>query len=178
MGFTAVDGLMMGTRCGSLDPGVLIYLLNERGMDSRSIETLVYKKSGLLGVSGLSSDMRTLRASDEPHAREAIDLFIYRIVREIGSLSAALGGLDGLVFTGGIGQHDHKTRSEVVAGCAWLGAELDEEANAQSEQRIEAASSTIPIWMIPTDEERVIARNTAALLTIKADQSMHPVLAQ
>jgi acetate kinase len=178
MGFTAVDGLMMGTRCGSLDPGVLIYLMNERGMDARSIESLVYKKSGLLGVSGLSSDMRTLRTSDEPHAREAIDLFIYRIVREIGSLSAALGGLDGLVFTGGIGQHDHKTRSEVVAGCAWLGAELDEEANSQSEQRIDTTSSAIPIWMIPTDEERVIARNTAALLSIKADQSMHTVLAQ
>jgi acetate kinase len=178
MGFTAVDGLMMGTRCGSIDPGVLIYLMNERGMDSRSLENLIYKDSGLLGVSGISSDMRTLRASDEANAREAIDLFIYRIVREIGSLSAALGGLDGLVFTGGIGQHDHKTRSEVVAGCAWLGAELDDEANAQSEQRIEAASSAIPIWMIPTDEERVIARNTATLLSIKADQSMHPVLAQ
>ena len=132
MGFTAVEGLMMGTRCGSIDPGVLIYLMDEHGMDARALENLIYKKSGLLGVSGISSDMRTLRASDEPKAREAIDLFVYRIVREIGSLAAALGGLDGLVFTGGIGQRDAKTRREVVAGCAWLGAELDEEANAST----------------------------------------------
>ena len=116
MGFTAVEGLMMGTRCGSIDPGVLIYLMDEHGMDARALESLIYKKSGLLGVSGISSDMRTLRASDDPQAREAIDLFIYRIVREIGSLAAALGGLDGLVFTGGIGQRDAKTRREVAAG--------------------------------------------------------------
>lgn len=164
MGFTAVEGLMMGTRCGSIDPGVLIYLMDEKGMDARAIETLVYKKSGLLGVSGFSSDMRTLRASDDPRAREAIDLFIYRIVREIGSLSAALGGLDGLVFTGGIGQRDPKTRQEVTAGCAWLGAVLDADANAKHAQRINAPSSTLPIWVLPTDEERVICRQTASLL--------------
>ena len=164
MGFTAVEGLMMGTRCGSIDPGVLIYLMDEKGMDARAIEALVYKKSGLLGVSGISSDMRTLRASSDPKAREAIDLFIYRIVREIGSLSAALGGIDGLVFTGGIGQRDTRTRQEVVAGCAWLGAVLNEEANDDHEQRIEAAVSKLPIWVLPTDEERVICRHTAALL--------------
>jgi acetate kinase len=164
MGFTAVEGLVMGTRCGSIDPGVLIYLMDEHGMDARGIESLVYKKSGLLGVSGISSDMRTLRGSDDPKAREAIDLFIYRIFREIGSLAAALGGLDGLVFTGGIGQRDAKTRQEVVAGCAWLGAVLDEEANADHEQRIESALSRLPIWVLPTDEERVICRHTAALL--------------
>jgi acetate kinase len=164
MGFTAVDGLAMGTRCGSIDPGVLIYLMDEKGMDARAIENLVYKKSGLLGVSGISSDMRTLRASSDPKAREAIDLFVYRIVREIGSLAAALGGLDGLVFTGGIGQRDTKTRREVVAGCEWLGAILDEEANEDHEQRIESTSSTLPIWVLPTDEERVICRHTAALL--------------
>jgi acetate kinase len=164
MGFTAVEGLMMGTRCGSIDPGVLIYLMDEKGMDARALEGLVYKKSGLLGVSGISSDMRTLRQSDDPRAREAIDLFIYRIVREIGSLSAALGGLDGLVFTGGIGQRDPKTRREVVSGCSWLGAILDEDANANHEQRIDAPSSRLPIWVLPTDEERVICRHTAAIL--------------
>jgi acetate kinase len=165
MGFTAADGLVMGTRCGSLDPGVLIYLMDERGMDARDLEDLIYKRSGLLGVSGLSSDMRTLRASDDPRAREAIDLFIYRIVREIGSLAAALGGLDGLVFTGGIGQRDAKTRQEVVAGCAWLGALLDDAANSAGQGRIDTSASSIPVWVLPTDEEQVIARHTAALLS-------------
>jgi acetate kinase len=164
MGFTAVEGLMMGTRCGSIDPGVILYLMDEKGMDARGIESLIYKKSGLLGVSGITSDMRTLRASSEPHAREAIDLFIYRIVREIGSLSAALGGLDGIVFTGGIGQRDAKTRSEVIAGCGWLGAVIDESANSAADSRIEADSSRIPVWVLPTDEERVISRSTASLL--------------
>ena len=164
MGFTAVEGLMMGTRCGSLDPGVLIYLVDERGMDARALEKLVYKNSGLLGVSGITSDMRTLRQSDDPRAREAIDLFVYRIVREIGSLAAALGGLDGLVFTGGIGQRDARTRHEVAAGCSWLGAALDEDANAGAQGRIDAKSSSLPIWVVPTDEEAVIARHTAALL--------------
>ena len=164
MGFTAVEGLVMGTRCGSIDPGVLIYLMDERGMDACALEDLIYKKSGLLGVSGLSSDMRTLRGSDDPRAREAIDLFIYRIVREIGSLSAALGGLDGIVFTGGIGQRDTKTRKEVIDGCGWLGAAIDEQLNAAGQGRIDATTSRIPVWVLPTDEERVIARHTAALL--------------
>ena len=164
MGFTAVEGLMMGTRCGSIDPGVLIYLMDERGMDARALESLIYKKSGLLGVSGTSSDMRTLRASDDPKAKEAIDLFVYRIVREIGSLAAALGGLDGLVFTGGIGQRDARTRRDVAAGCAWLGAELDEQRNSGGEGLISSDASKLPIWVIPTDEERVIARQTVGLL--------------
>ncbi len=164
MGFTAVEGLMMGTRCGSIDPGVLIYLMDEHGMDARGLESLVYKKCGLLGVSGISSDMRTLRASGDPRAKEAIDLFIYRIVREIGSLAAALGGLDGLVFTGGIGQRDAKTRREVAAGCAWLGAELDEARNGGAEGLISADGSRLPMWVVQTDEERVIARQTAAVL--------------
>ena len=112
MGFTAVDGLMMGTRCGALDPGVLLYLMDAYGMDARAIEDLIYRKSGLLGVSGISSDMRTLRASSDPAAAEAIALFVYRIVREIGSLAAALGGVDGLVFTGGIGENDAAIRGE------------------------------------------------------------------
>ena len=167
MGFTAVEGLVMGTRCGSIDPGVLIYLMDERGLDARGLESLVYKKSGLLGVSGISSDMRTLRQSDDPKAREAIDLFVYRIVREIGSLAAALGGIDGLVFTGGIGQRDILTRREVIAGCTWLGASIDEDANSAGEARIDDDYSKFPIWVLPTDEERVIARHTAALLERK-----------
>jgi acetate kinase len=166
MGFTAVDGLVMGTRCGSIDPGALIYLMDEKGMGARDLENLIYKESGLLGLSGISSDMRTLRGSDDPKAREAIDLFIYRIVREIGSHAAALGGLDGLVFTGGIGEHDAKTRLEVTAGCGWLGAALDEAKNDGGEGRIDAESSKIPIWVIPTDEERVMARQAAAVLGI------------
>ena len=166
MGFTAVEGLMMGTRCGSIDPGVLIYLMDEKDMDARALERLIYKESGLQGVSGISSDMRALRSSDDPRAREATDLFVYRIVREIGSLTAALGGLDGLVFTGGIGQRDAKTRRDVVGGCGWLGAELDEEANARGEGRIDTAASKLAVWVMPTDEERVIARHTAALLSL------------
>ena len=166
MGFTAVEGLMMGTRCGSIDPGVLIYLMDEAGMDARALETLVYKQSGLLGVSGISSDMRTLRQSGDAKAKEATDLFVYRIVREIGSLSAALGGLDGLVFTGGIGQRDPITRAQVVAGCGWLGAVLNEAANAEHAQRIDASSSRVAIWVLPTDEERVICRHTARLLSL------------
>lgn len=165
MGFTAVEGLMMGTRCGSIDPGVLIYLMDERKLDARKLEELVYKKSGLLGVSGITSDMRALRQSGEPAARQAIELFVYRIVREIGSLAAALGGLDGLVFTGGIGQRDAKTRREVAEGCAWLGVAVDEDANRLGEGRIDAPSSRIGVWVLPTDEERVIARHTAALVS-------------
>jgi acetate kinase len=168
MGFTAVDGLMMGTRCGSIDPGVLIYLMSEHRMNARDLQDLIYKRSGLLGVSGISSDMQLLRASDDPRAKEAIDLFVYRIVREIGSLSAALGGLDGIVFTGGIGQRDAKTRREVIAGCDWLGASIDETANERADSRIEASSSKLPIWVLPTDEERIIARETAALTSSEA----------
>ncbi|MGZ8362129.1 MAG: acetate/propionate family kinase [Allosphingosinicella sp.] len=164
MGFTAVDGLMMGTRCGNVDPGVLLYLMDEEGMDARAIENLVYKQSGLLGVSGISSDMRSLRASAEPAAAEAIALFVYRIVREIGSLAAALGGLDGLVFTGGIGEKDRLTRAEVGAGCAWLGVALDEARNAAGNGPIGVDGARVATWVIPTDEERMIARHTAELL--------------
>src|SRR5436190_8200083 len=130
MGFTAVDGLVMGTRCGALDPGVILYLMDSHGMDARAIESLIYSQSGLLGVSGISSDMRTLRKSPAPEAREAIDLFVYRIVREIGSLAASLGGLDALVFTGGIGENDPATRAEVIGQCRWLGLALDDKRNA------------------------------------------------
>lgn len=164
MGFTAADGLMMGTRCGALDPGVLLYLMDEYGMDARGLEDLIYRQSGLLGVSGISSDMRTLRASPDPRAAEAIALFVYRIVREIGSLAGALGGLDGLVFTAGIGENDAATRVEVAAGCGWLGLTLDSARNASAAGRISADGSAVSAWVIPTDEERMIARHTRALL--------------
>ena len=131
MGFTAVDGLMMGTHCGALDPGVLLYLMQQHRMDAASIEDLIYRRSGLLGVSTISSDMRTLRASSDSSAREAIALFVYRIVREIGSLTSALGGLDGIVFSGGIGENDAATRAEVIQGCKWLDANLDAARNAR-----------------------------------------------
>jgi acetate kinase len=165
MGFTAVDGLMMGTRCGALDPGVILYLLQEHRMEVAAVEDLIYRKSGLLGVSGISSDMRTLRASHEPAAREAIDLFVYRIIREIGSLVASLGGIDALVFSGGIGEHDPMTRAEVVEGCRWLGAALDVGKNDRGHGLISSTASHIAVWVIPTDEELLIARHTAAVLS-------------
>ena len=164
MGFTAVDGLMMGTRCGALDPGVILYMIREHGMDAAAIEDLIYRQSGLLGVSGISSDMRALRASAEPAAREAVALFVYRVVRELGSLAAALGGIDALVFSGGIGEHDSRTRAEVVEGSRWLGAVLDPERNARGDNRISADDSAVSIWAIPTDEERLIARRTLELV--------------
>jgi acetate kinase len=164
MGFTAVDGLVMGTRCGAIDPGVILYLIDRHGMDARAIEDLIYRRAGLLGVSGISSDMRALRASAEPAAREAIALFVYRIVREIGSLTAALGGLDGLIFTAGIGENDAATRREVAEGCAWLGVTLDGARNAAGVGRISEEASRVAVWVVPTDEERMIARHTVATL--------------
>jgi acetate kinase len=163
MGFTAVDGLMMGTRTGALDPGVMLYLMNELNLDPRAIEKMIYQESGLLGVSGVSSDMRTLLASTEPRAQFAIELFCYRIARELGSLVAALGGLDALVFTGGIGEHAAPVRAKVVQASAWLGLTLDAAANTSRAQRISAAGST-RAWVVPTDEERMIARHTRSLL--------------
>jgi acetate kinase len=169
MGFTAVDGLMMGTRCGAIDPGVLVYLMDEYKMDARAIEDLIYRQSGLLGVSGISSDMRILRAASEPAAAEAIALFVYRIIREIGSLVAALGGLDALVFTAGIGENDMATRADVAAGCHWLDLKMDDARNARGKGRISADTSAISAWVIPTDEERMIARHTSAVLGLDAD---------
>ena len=166
MGFTAVDGLMMGTRCGTIDPGVILYLMDQHGMDARAVEDLIYRKSGLLGMSGVSSDMRTLRTSPASEAAEAITLFVHRIVREIGSLAAALGGLDGLVFTAGIGENDQATRSEVAKGCAWLGLKLDHERNAVGVGRISPDSSRVQAWVVPTNEELMIARHTTATLKL------------
>jgi acetate kinase len=164
MGFTAVDGLVMGTRCGAIDPGVLLHLMDAQGMDARQLETLLYRQSGLLGVSGISSDMRTLRASPEPSAARAIALFVYRIVREVGSMAAALGGLDALIFTAGIGENDAATRAEVSAGCAWLGLTLDATRNRAGEGRISTDQSAVSAWVVATDEEAMIARHTAAVL--------------
>jgi acetate kinase len=163
MGFTAVDGLPMGTRSGALDPGVVLYMMDELGLDARAIEKLLYQQSGLLGVSGVSSDMRTLLASEEPRAKFAIELFCYRIGRELGSLAAAAGGLDALVFTGGIGEHAAPIRSRVIQAAAWLGLTLDAAANAADGPRISGAGS-VRAWVVPTNEELMIARHTQALL--------------
>jgi acetate kinase len=164
MGFTAADGLVMGTRCGALDPGVLIHLMDAYGMDARALEAMIYKESGLLGVSGISSDMRTLRASAEPAAAEAVALFVHRIIREIGSHAAALGGLDALIFTAGIGENDAATRAEVADGCGWLGLTLDAGLNAAGSGRISGAGSRVSAWVVPTDEEGMIARHVAETL--------------
>jgi len=164
MGFTAVDGLPMGTRTGSLDPGVVLYLIDERGMDARSVEKLLYQQSGLLGVSGIASDMRTLLASDSPRARLAIDLFVYRAGRELGSLAAALGGVDAIVFTAGVGENSAEIRSRICRAGRWLGVELDEAANAAGGPRISAAASRVAAWTIPTNEELMIARHTEQVL--------------
>jgi acetate kinase len=160
MGFTAVDGLPMGTRCGNLDPGVVLYLMDELGMDARAIEDLIYKQSGLLGVSGLSSDMRALLASEDERARFAVELFIYRVGRELGSLVAAAGGIDALVFTAGIGEHAPMIRERVCRDAGWLGVTLDPAANASGGPRISASGSKVSAWVIPTNEELTIARHT------------------
>jgi acetate kinase len=164
MGFTALDGLPMGTRTGSLDPGVLLYMMREKKMDADAIETLLYKESGLLGISQISNDMRILLDSDDPLAEEAIALFVYRIQREIGSLAAALGGLDALVFTAGIGEHAPRIRERVCKQARWLGIEMDPEANQRGGPRISSPDSTISVWVIPTNEELMIATHTRDLL--------------
>jgi len=160
MGFTAVDGLPMGTRCGSLDPGVILYLMDELKMDARAIETMIYKKSGLLGVSGISSDMRVLLDSEEPRARFAVALYTYRIGRELGSLAAAMQGFDTLVFTAGIGEHSSLVRDRVCRNAWWLGVELDPSANQNHGPRISTPGSKVSVWVIPTNEELMIARHT------------------
>lgn len=164
MGFSSLDGIPMGTRCGSLDPGVILFLMQSRGMDSQEIETLLYKESGLLGLSGISSDMRTLLESSEETAKLAIDHFVYRIGRELGSLAAALGGLDSIVFTGGIGENSHTIRERICRDAAWLGVRLDQAANAARSPRISAETSYVSAWVIPTNEELIIARHTGRVL--------------
>ena len=164
LGFTALDGLCMGTRPGSVDPGVILHLFQGLGLSAKEVESILYKKSGLLGISGISNDMRALLASTEPDARLAVDYFVYRAAKEIGALTAALGGLDALVFTAGIGENSPEIRKRICQASAWLGIELDDEANARKASRISSNASKVPVWMIPTNEELMIARHTGVLL--------------
>jgi acetate kinase len=164
MGFTAVDGLPMGTRTGQLDPGVVLYLVQNKGFTPSEVERFLYHEGGLKGLSGISNDMRDLEASDAPSATHAIDYFVYRVVREVGSLAAAMGGIDGLVFTAGIGEHSTRIRASVVARLGWLGAELDAAANAADALTISAPSSRLEIMVVPTNEELMIARHALRLL--------------
>src|SRR6266568_5597973 len=173
MGFSVLDGLCMGTRCGALDPGVVLWLASERGMDARAIEALLYDASGLLGLSGLSSDMRTLLASTDARAGLAVDFFVYRIARELGSMAAALGGLDALVFTGGIGEHAAGIRERVCRDAAWLGVELDPSANAAGGPRITTRRSRVSAWVVHADEELTIARHTRRVLDEAAREEPH-----
>ncbi|MFT3976313.1 MAG: acetate/propionate family kinase [Sphingomonas bacterium] len=164
MGFTALDGLMMGTRCGSLDPGVVLYLQAQLGMDVSAVEDLLYRQSGLLGVSGISSDMRLLSADPRPEAAEAIDLFTWRAARDCGAMASSLGGVDAIVFTAGIGENHAGVRKRICARLEWLGVRLDETANGANRRRISAPDSDVAVFVIPTDEERMIALHTVALL--------------
>lgn len=164
LGFTALDGLCMGTRPGALDPGVVLHLFAGLGRSVGEVEALLYKQSGLLGISGISSDMRELLGSGDEAARLAVDYFVYRVAKEIGALAAVLGGLDALVFTAGIGENSPQIRSRIGAAAAWLGCALDAQANERGALRISSDDSRISVWVIPTDEELMIARHTAALL--------------
>lgn len=160
MGFSALDGLPMGTRCGALDPGVLLFLMREDGLGVEALEDLLYKRSGLLGLSGVSNDLRDLHASDDPRAAEALDYFCYRIGQALGSLCASLGGLDALVFTAGVGEHDAEVRARVCRDAAWLGIALDEAANRTHGPLISPPGASPQVWVVPTDEEAMIARHT------------------
>jgi acetate kinase len=152
----------MGTRCGAIDPGAVLYLIRHEGMSAAAVEFLLYNRSGLLGVSELSGDMRTLLSSRDQRAVDAIELFTFRIAREIGALAATLGGLDGLVFTAGIGEHAPEIRRQICARAEWLGVSLDNAANARGDACISSAQSRIGVWVVPTDEETMIARHTLA----------------
>ena len=171
LGFTALDGLCMGTRPGALDPGVVLYLFQALGLSVKEVETILYKKSGLIGISGISNDMRNLLASNEPDARLALDYFVYRAAKEIAAMTAALGGIDGLVFTAGIGENSPEIRKRICVASAWLGVELDEDANARKAPRITSQASKVPAWVIPTNEELMIARHTGALLGLGGQTS-------
>ena len=164
LGFTALDGLCMGTRPGAVDPGVVLHLFQTLGLSAKEVETILYKKSGLLAISGISNDMRDLLGSDQPAAVLAVDYFVYRITKEIGALAAVLGGLDGVVFTAGIGENSAEIRARICRASAWLGIDLDPGANDRNERRISAAGSRVSAWVVPTNEELMIARHTGALL--------------
>jgi acetate kinase len=179
MGFSALDGLMMGTRSGSLDAGVLLYLM-EQGWTHAQMEKLLYKQSGLLGVSGISADMRTLRASDSPDAERAIQQFTHRVIRESGALMACLGGLDVLAFSGGIGENDAVLREQVCQRLSWTGLRIDEQRNREADGKaayaVHAPDSRVEIWVIPTDEGRVAAREAAQLLNATAVPALAPAV--
>jgi acetate kinase len=164
LGFTALDGLCMGTRPGAVDPGVILYLFQGLGLSAREVETILYKKSGLLGISGISNDMRDLLDSSEPAARLAVDYFVYRAAKELGALAAVLGGVDGVVFTAGIGENSPEIRRRICEASAWLGISLDSAANARRGPRISEPASGVSAWVIPTNEELMIARHTGRLL--------------
>jgi acetate kinase len=164
LGFTALDGLCMGTRPGALDPGVVLYLFQSLNLSPRDVETILYKKSGLLGISGVSNDMRDLVGSSEPRARLAVDYFVYRAAKEIGALASVLGGIDGLVFTAGIGENSAEIRRRICEASAWLGVDVDQDANARKGPRISRTGSRASAWVIPTNEELMIARHTGVLL--------------
>jgi acetate kinase len=174
MGFTALDGLVMGRRCGSIDPGVILYLMQAKGMTADDVSTLLYSESGLFGVSGISDDMRTLLASDEPSAKQAVALFVYRLGRELGAMAAALGGIDALVFTAGIGEHAPEVRRRVCEDAAWLGIDLDQGANAAGGVGITRPGSRTSAWVIPTDEDLMIAQHAWTLLNPEANPESAP----
>jgi acetate kinase len=165
MGFTALDGLPMSRRCGSLDPGVVLYLIKEKNLSADAVTNLLYHDCGLFGVSGgVSDDMQSLLASDDPYAAEAVELFVYRIGRELGSLVASLGGLDTLVFTAGIGEHASEIRRRVCAAAAWLDVEIDEQANTRGGPCLSRPESKVSVWVIPTDEDLMIAQHTQQVI--------------
>jgi acetate kinase len=166
LGFTALDGLCMGTRPGAIDPGVVLYLFQNLGLSPKEVETILYKKSGLLGISGISNDMRDLLGRSEPEAQLAVDYFVYRVAREIGGLAAVLGGIDALVFTAGIGENSPEIRQRICEASAWLGIELDGQANKNKESLISTRNSKVSAWVIPTNEEMMIARHTGSLLRL------------
>lgn len=164
LGFTALDGICMATRPGSVDPGVVLYLFQTLGLSAKEVETILYKKSGLLGISGTSGDTRELLRSSERRARLAVDYFVYRATKEIGAMAAVLGGIDGLVFTAGIGENSVEIRRQICESSAWLGVELNAEANSRNGPRISTHGSKVSAWVIPTNEELMIARHTGLLL--------------
>jgi acetate kinase len=165
MSFTALDGLAMGTRCGDLDPGVVLHLIQQKGMAAEAVVDLLYRRSGMLGLSGVSSDFRELLASDDPRAGFAVDLFCYRVARHVGSLAAALGGIDAVVFTAGAGENAAPVRAAICRGCAWLGLELDEAANQGAQIRISTPQSRVGAYVVKTDENLMIARHARAVIT-------------
>jgi acetate kinase len=167
LGFTALDGLCMGTRPGALDPGVVLHLFQGLGLQAKDVETILYKKSGLLGISGISNDMRDLLSSSEPRARLAVDYFVYTAAKQIGALASVLSGIDGLVFTAGIGENSPEIRRRIGEACGWLGVEIDAKANEARGPRISTAGSRVSAWTIPTNEELMIARHTQQLLGLK-----------